>query len=180
LTAEVLKHNPGDYHAWQHRRKCIDALGIPLDQEIKYINSVGIALEKNFQIWHHRRCIMEKHAQGFDEEKDYLMMIMESDAKNYHAWSYRLWLIERFNLWKDEVEFVEFSLDYKDAGNNSLWSYRYFLKSKLEDFTKELVEREIAYAQKLLEKKGMTNEAAWVYLKGWLALSPEEAGNHQN
>jgi hypothetical protein len=28
----------------------------------------------------------------------------------------------------------------------------------------------------LLEKKDMKNEAAWVYLKGWLALTKEEEG----
>lgn len=66
LCAEVLKHNAGDYHAWGHRRRCIDALGIPYGKELAYINSVGIALEKNFQIWHHRRCIMEMHQGDFE------------------------------------------------------------------------------------------------------------------
>jgi protein farnesyltransferase/geranylgeranyltransferase type-1 subunit alpha len=65
LCEEVLKHNPGDYNAWAHRRKCIDELSIPLVKEIAYINSVGIELEKNFQIWHHRRCIMEMHQKDF-------------------------------------------------------------------------------------------------------------------
>lgn len=61
LTKEVLRNNPGDYHAWQHRRRCIDALGIPTAKELEFLNSVGVDLEKNFQIWHHRRCIMEIH-----------------------------------------------------------------------------------------------------------------------
>lgn len=61
LTAEVLSFNPGDYHAWQHRRRCIDALGIATENELKYLNAIGLDLEKNFQIWHHRRCILEIH-----------------------------------------------------------------------------------------------------------------------
>jgi len=96
LCAEVLKYNAGDYHAWQHRRRCIDQLQIPTEVEMKYLNSVGIELEKNFQIWHHRRCIMEMYKTDFEKEKDFLMEIYYSDQKNYHAWSYRLWLIERF------------------------------------------------------------------------------------
>jgi hypothetical protein len=48
LTAEVLTYNPGDYQAWQHRRRCIDALKIPTEDEIAYLNKVGIDLEKNF------------------------------------------------------------------------------------------------------------------------------------
>ena len=61
LCEEVLRYNAGDYNAWAHRRKCIDALQIPLEKEIEYIDRVGISLEKNFQIWHHRRCIIEMH-----------------------------------------------------------------------------------------------------------------------
>ena len=75
LCAEVLKYNAGDYHAWQHRRRCIDQLQIPTEVEMKYLNSVGIELEKNFQIWHHRRCIMEMHKTDFETEKDFLMEI---------------------------------------------------------------------------------------------------------
>lgn len=59
LTVDVLKFNPGDYDAWALRRKIIDALGLPLRQEIDFLTEIGTFLEKNFQIWHHRRCIME-------------------------------------------------------------------------------------------------------------------------
>jgi protein farnesyltransferase/geranylgeranyltransferase type-1 subunit alpha len=48
LTLEVLEHNPGDYHAWQHRRRCVDELQIPTDVEFEFINRLGITLEKNF------------------------------------------------------------------------------------------------------------------------------------
>ncbi len=79
LTAEVLRSNPGDYHAWQHRRRCIDELNIPTSVELDYLTSIGVALEKNFQIWHHRRCIMELHQKDFEREKDFLMEIYSSD-----------------------------------------------------------------------------------------------------
>ncbi len=85
LTTKVIEENPGDYHAWQHRRKCIDASKIPLEKEMEFLTSVGIQFEKNFQIWHHRRCIMEIHQKDFDKEKEFLKTIYESDPKNYHA-----------------------------------------------------------------------------------------------
>lgn len=113
---------------------------------MKYLNSVGIALEKNFQIWHHRRCIMEIHKTDFEKEKDFLMEIYYSDQKNYHAWSYRLWLIERFGLWAHELEFVEHEIKDGQVTNNSLWSYRYFITAKTKEFTKSVVEVEINYA----------------------------------
>lgn len=122
LCAEVLSHNAGDYNAWAHRRKCVDALGqnsieeqiSMYSREIAYVNSVGIKLEKNFQIWHHRRCIIEMYGTSlandpekqkdlFKREKLYLDKIFTSDTKNYHAWSYRLWIVERFNLFDGEL-----------------------------------------------------------------------------
>ena len=37
-----------------------------------------------------------------------------------------------------------------------------------------MVEHEVKYAFDQLEKQDLNNEAAWVYLKGWLAQSSEE------
>lgn len=48
LTREVLQYNPGDYNAWQLRRRIIDELKIPYEREMDYLNEVGLVLEKNF------------------------------------------------------------------------------------------------------------------------------------
>jgi protein farnesyltransferase/geranylgeranyltransferase type-1 subunit alpha len=61
LTVDILRFNPGDYHAWALRRQIIDHLKIPYKQELEFLNRINTYLEKNFQIWHHRRCIMEMH-----------------------------------------------------------------------------------------------------------------------
>ena len=66
LTTETIMMNPGNYTAWYFRRKLIDELKLPLADEIEYLNSVGLDLEKNYQIWHHRRCIMEVYQSGFE------------------------------------------------------------------------------------------------------------------
>eukprot|EP00347_Sterkiella_histriomuscorum_P009574 403340684 len=180
LTVDILKFNPGDYDAWALRRKIIDHLNLPLSQELEFLNEIGTYLEKNFQIWHHRRCIMELHQQDFQQEKEFLEEIFYSDKKNYHAWSYKLWFIERFQLWdEDEWRFIDEELD-DEVTNNSLWSYRYFLVNKTNAaLSQEIVESEIKYALKKLELD-YSNEATWVYLRGYLANSIEEAQKSQN
>ena len=59
LTKEVILINPGNYNAWAYRRKLLDALKMPLEEEFQWLNEIGIDFEKNYQIWHHRRCIAE-------------------------------------------------------------------------------------------------------------------------
>lgn len=61
----------------------------------------------------------------------------------------------------------------EEVTNNSLWSYRYFLTTKTKELSIDLVREEIEYALKKLELD-YTNEAAWVYLRGYLAVSEEE------
>jgi len=51
--------NPGNYTAYVYRRKIMHELRVDLGQEMVWLNSLGVILEKNFQIWHHRRCIFE-------------------------------------------------------------------------------------------------------------------------
>jgi protein farnesyltransferase/geranylgeranyltransferase type-1 subunit alpha len=48
LTVDILKYNPGDYHAWALRRQIYDKLELPLKQEIQFLNEIGTFLEKNF------------------------------------------------------------------------------------------------------------------------------------
>ena len=99
LTTEVIGQCQGNYTAWFYRRKCLDELKLPLEDEMKWLQGdCGLSLEKNYQIWHHRRCIAEILGDGLDREAEmeFLAQIFESDAKNFHAWSYRIWLVERF------------------------------------------------------------------------------------
>ena len=131
LTEEVIFHSMGNYTAWHYRRRCLDELKLPLEDEIKWLQTHGLRMEKNYQIWHHRRCIAEILAEKLDtaSEMDFLDKIFDSDTKNFHAWSYRVWLIERFQLWDGELDFCNKLMD-ADVFNNSLWSYRYFLLSR--------------------------------------------------
>ena len=86
-----------------------------------------------------------------------------------------MWLVERFKLWKGEFEFVESLLD-EEVYNNSAWSYRYFLVMKTsEKFDADLVKQEIKYVMEKRLPTNLSNESPWVYLRGMLATSQEEA-----
>ena len=160
-----------------------------------WLNSIGLAMQKNFQIWHHRRCIFEmwvrqpatgegqEESKGdaeppqqnrtrFDAEFLFLQAIFDSDSKNYHAWSHRIWLIERYELWSEpaHLTFAEDMLD-ADVRNNSVWSFRYFLVNRSQPFSKELVERECKYVIEERLPEDWRNEAAWAYLRGFLAAT---------
>ena len=149
---ETIRLNQGNYTAWTFRRQLLHALGKDLSDEMRWLNSVALDMEKNYQIWHHRRCVFEMWMRGLpdqipEEEKDQvsnnpkftrkqaidfeislLYEIFDSDAKNYHAWSHKIWMVERYELWSDprHLEFVDKMLD-DDVQNNSVWSFRYFI-----------------------------------------------------
>lgn len=134
LTQLVIKVNYGCYTAWYYRRKCLDELGEASDWqwEIYFLNSIGVELEKNYQIWHHRRCVVQA-MQDPTREKSFLADIFESDDKNYHAWSYRIWLVQHFDLFAGEAEFID-GMIAANPMNNSAWSYRYFINAKTKEF----------------------------------------------
>lgn len=107
--------------------------------------------------------------------------MFDSDAKNYHAWSHKIWLIERFELWSEpcHLAFAEEMLD-ADVRNNSVWSFRYFLVNRSEAFSKELVERECRYVIEKRLPDDWRNEAAWAYLRGFLATTEKEAADSRS
>lgn len=64
------------------------------------------------------------------------------DAKNYHAWSHRQWVLSTYGLWDKEMEFVDRLLE-DDVRNNSVWNHRYYVVSRSQEFSDEVVEREV-------------------------------------
>jgi protein farnesyltransferase/geranylgeranyltransferase type-1 subunit alpha len=159
MTQEAIFTSQGCYTAWSYRRKLLHALKKDLKDELNFCNSIGVQMQKNYQIWHHRRCIFEMYArqvarqvakeQGeeevdfaamandptlkemFQAEYEFLDIIFKYDAKNYHAWSHKYWLVERFSLAADQEHrlFIEQMLD-EDVRNNSVWSFRYFVMAR--------------------------------------------------
>jgi len=113
-----------------------------------------------------------------DNELLYMDHIFDSDSKNYHGWSHIIWLVERYELWDDirHLEFLEDLLD-KDVNNNSVWSFRYYttMRRNQGHFSKAIVNMELRYVIGTRLPQDWRNEAAWSYLRGFLATTKLEA-----
>jgi protein farnesyltransferase/geranylgeranyltransferase type-1 subunit alpha len=48
LTRETIMLNQGNYAAWHYRRKLLHELGVDLMDEINFLNSIGLIMEKNY------------------------------------------------------------------------------------------------------------------------------------
>lgn len=48
LTEEVINTSDGNYTAWFYRRKLIEDLGLPLEDEMKWLQDNGLNMAKNF------------------------------------------------------------------------------------------------------------------------------------
>ena len=55
LTEDAIDLNPANYTVWHLRRRCIKALGKPLEAELAYVQMCAEDSPKNYQIWCARR-----------------------------------------------------------------------------------------------------------------------------
>ncbi|KAF6819116.1 farnesyltransferase alpha subunit ram2 [Colletotrichum sojae] len=192
LTEHVISLNPAHYTVWLYRFKIVEALDIPVIDEIEWLNEVSLEHIKNYQIWHHRQLLLDHHYERIkgtpDEvkrfgraETEFLTRMLEEDAKNYHVWSYRQYLVRKLGLWNLQELLSTQNWIEEDVRNNSAWSHRFFLvfsdpaistagSHATENDPKvpaEILDREIKYTQEktLLAPQ---NQAAWNYLRGVL------------
>ena len=56
---EVVEANPANYTGWQYRRRCLEALGSDLVQELRFTEESAYDNPKNYQIWFHRRAVVK-------------------------------------------------------------------------------------------------------------------------
>ena len=69
-----------------------------------------------------------------------------------------------YSLFDEELDYVEELLE-EDLRNNSAWNQRYFVISMTSGFTNEVIEREVAFTQRYINKV-VDNESPWSYLRG--------------
>lgn len=173
LTATVIDMNPANYTAWQFRRRCLEALGSDLHEELRYSEAVAYDHPKNYQIWFHRRAIVERLGDP-GAEMAFVINILLDDEKNYHAWSHRQWCLKQYGLWEGELEHMDNMLKV-DVRNNSVWNQRHFVITNTSGFTDEVVNREILYAFKWIET-AIDNESPWNYLRGMMRVRTTSGG----
>lgn len=196
IAVDIIDDNPSEYTAWHYLRLYTTANVLSLDEyraELAFVDRVAEESPKNYQFWVYRESIVEniltRYPDAVDreelatEELNWCAKLIKDDSKNYHAWDYRQWVIRYFATWNFELDYTEFLLD-SDLRNNSAWTHRFFVltheaaaaakkgdeKEKGEKgeakFPKEMVEREIAFAEKYIRKAPASNQSAWTFLAG--------------
>ncbi|KAB5531195.1 hypothetical protein GE09DRAFT_378300 [Coniochaeta sp. 2T2.1] len=205
LTEHIIRLNAAHYTVWLYRASILKALGVPVPDEMEWLNGVALANLKNYQIWHHRHLLVdsywedclkgdgEKREEFAGNETAFIGRMLEEDTKNYHVWSYRSYLVGKLGMWKmcreRERRLVEAMID-EDVRNNSAWSHRFFVVfSDPEQSTegkgatevdervpREVVDREVDYA---LAKIGLApqNQSPWNYLRGVLIKGGRKLGS---
>ena len=148
LTNYIIGMNPAHYTVWLYRFELVEALHVPVDLEIEWLNKVALAHLKNYQIWHHRQNLLELAIQALPDDASaraaaveklarsevaFLTRMLDADTKNYHVWSYRQRLVGKLGLWPsnaplgpDELA-ATMKLIEADVRNNSAWSHRFYL-----------------------------------------------------
>lgn len=201
LTEHIIDMNPAHYTVWLYRFDIVKALGIPIAEELEWLNDVSLEHLKNYQIWHHRQLLMDIHyptLQSDDgavtalarDEHSFLTDILARDTKNYHVWSYRQYLVRKLGLWDsdDEMRSIELMIS-KDVRNNSAWAHRFFLvfgnpaqstpdSHGTEHDPKvpaEIIDREISYAQEKIDLAPQ-NQSPWNYIRGVLVKGGRSLG----
>ncbi|KAK4375712.1 hypothetical protein RND71_006389 [Anisodus tanguticus] len=181
LTAEAIQLNPGNYTTgadeeavkteveavWQFRRVVLEAVGVDLHEELKFVDCIAGENTKNYQIWHHRRWLAEKlGAVAVTNELEFTKKIFSQDAKNYHAWSHRQWVLQALGGWEDELAYCHQLLE-DDIYNNSAWNQRYFVvtRSPLLGGLAAMRESEVNYTVQAI-RASPENESPWRYLRG--------------
>lgn len=192
LTEYIISLNPAHYTVWLYRFSIIQALNIPLPDEIKWLNQVSLDNLKNYQIWHHRRLLMDHYypiikSQPEEVEKlakseqAFLTQILAEDTKNYHVWSYRQYLVPKLGIFGESELKAAVALIDEDVRNNSAWSHRFFVvfsdpahstegSLSTEHDPKipaEIINREAKYAQEKI-LLAPQNQSPWNYLRGVL------------
>lgn len=193
LTEHVIGMNPAHYTVWLYRFSIVQALAIPIPDEIEWLNTVALEHLKNYQIWHHRNLLIEayhptiaadrdKVARLAASERAFITAMLREDTKNYHVWSYRQFLVRRLGVWRDPEEMAAVERLIKDdVRNNSAWAHRFFLVFSDPESTTEgshstepdpavpadVIDREVAYARAGIELAPQ-NQSPWNYLRGVL------------
>ncbi|KAI0490877.1 putative geranylgeranyltransferase type I alpha subunit [Xylaria cf. heliscus] len=201
LTEHIIDMNPAHYTVWLYRFDIVRALGIPIPEELEWLNDVSLEHLKNYQIWHHRQLLMDLYYPTLQpdegaitalarDEHSFLTDILEKDTKNYHVWSYRQYLVRKLGLWDsdDEMRSIELMIS-QDVRNNSAWAHRFFLvfgnpaQSTPDSHGTEhdpkvpadIIDREISYAQEKINLAPQ-NQSPWNYLRGVLVKGGRPLG----
>ena len=79
LTEHIISMNPAHYTVWLYRFSIIQAMKIPLPEEIQWLNEVALDNLKNYQIWHHRRLLMDHYYPEIESDAEVLGTLLAAE-----------------------------------------------------------------------------------------------------
>ncbi|KAF9483826.1 rab-protein geranylgeranyltransferase [Pholiota conissans] len=177
MTMSALKSHPKVYWIWNHRRWCLENIpnGPGKQQEADFVGWKQIAWSKelfvvekmldsdarNFQAWDYRRYVLAGMPTPRPESAElvYTSRKIEANFSNFSAWHQRsktltsLWehgKLDEAKSREQEFELLRNAM-YTDPNDQSVWIYHRWLVGT--DGSAELLEREIAAIQELLDEQ---------------------------
>merc|ERR1719460_301184 len=76
LTCVVIDHNSANYTAWYHRRLCLKALAVDLQDELTFTESWMHDSPKNYKVWSHRQWVVSTF-ELYGGELDYTKQLID-------------------------------------------------------------------------------------------------------
>lgn len=134
----VIRENPKNYYAWEHRRTVANT-------NLNYCDA-----ETEFSL---TECILELDPKSYH-------------AWQHRQWAIQTHKFSNFGLLSSELKFTDEILA-RDVRNNSAWNQRFFIIKQRGKTDFILVKQEFAYAIAKV-KLAYENESAWNYLRGLL------------
>lgn len=139
-SEEMIRENPKNFHAWEHRRaisnlnlNCCDA-----DTELELTENILELDPKSYHAWQHRQWTIQTHK------------------------------FSNFGLMTNELKFAHKMLQ-NDVRNNSAWNQRFFVIKQRGRIDFIFVKNEFSYVINEL-KNLFDNESTWNYLRGLLSF----------
>lgn len=139
-TEELIRENPKNFHAWEHRRSIanLNLNYCDADSELDLTESILELVPKSYHAWQHRQWTIQTHK------------------------------FSNFGLMTSEMKFADNMLQ-KDVRNNSAWNQRFFITKQRGKVDFIFVKNELSYVINKL-KIAFDNESTWNYLRGLLGF----------
>lgn len=137
-TEGLIRENPKNFFAWEHRRSISNSnlSYCDAETELELTENILEGDAKSYHAWQHRQ------------------------------WTLQSYKFKNSGLMKDEVKFTE-KLLTSDVRNNSAWNQRFFLIKQRGKTDFYLVKMEFVFVVDKI-KIVIDNESAWNYLRGIL------------
>lgn len=136
FSEEIIRNNPKNNQAWEHRRSvAINGLNFcDVETELDLTHSILKEDSKNYHAWQHRQ------------------------------WTLQTFKFSKSGLLQREFNYTD-EMICEDIRNNSAWNQRFYVLRQQGKYDFIIVKREFCYVIEKV-KQVLNNESAWNYMRG--------------